>query len=83
LVWPGDNKQAGVVMNDKLFAPFNWQAAWDWINRIWAKSLVSVGCLLIGLGVGGVMAESRIVSDCKFANSFRVDIQAFTCQRKI
>ncbi len=55
----------------------------QWVNEVWAKSFMSVGCLLIGLGIGGLMAESRIVSDCKFANSFRVDIQAFTCQRKI
>lgn len=55
----------------------------QWANDVWAKSFMSVGCLLIGLGIGGLMAESRIVSDCKFANSFRVDIQAFTCQRKI
>ncbi len=65
------------------FESINYKAIWQWINDIWARSFVAVGCLLIGLGVGGVMAESRIVSDCKFANSFRVDIQAFTCQRKI
>ncbi len=61
----------------------NYKVIWEWINAVWAKSFVSVGCLLIGLGIGGVMAEGRIVSDCKFANSFRVDIQAFTCQRKL
>jgi hypothetical protein len=37
----------------------------------------------IGLWIGGVMAEARIVSDCKFAGSFRADIQAFNCQRRI
>ena len=61
----------------------NYKVIWEWINAVWAKSFVSDGCLLIGLGIGGVMAEGRIVSDCKFANSFRVDIQAFTCQRKL
>lgn len=65
------------------FEVINYKAIWEWINAMWAKSFVSVGCLLIGLGVGSLMSESRIVSDCKFANSFRVDIQAFTCQRKI
>lgn len=65
------------------FDTINYKAAWEWVNRMWAKSFVSVGFLLIGLGVGGTMAESRIVSDCKFAGSFRVDIQAFACQRKI
>ena len=61
----------------------NYKVIWECINAVWAKSFVSVGCLLIGLGIGGVMAEGRIVSDCKFANSFRVDIQAFSCQRKL
>lgn len=55
----------------------------DGINQIWAKSLIAVSMLCIGLWIGGINAESRITSDCKFAGSFRVDIQAFTCQRKI
>lgn len=55
----------------------------EWINAIWAKSLAAVIMLLIGLYIGGMNAEDRIVSDCKFAGAFRVGIQAFTCQRRI
>jgi len=55
----------------------------DWINNMWAKSLAAVVMFFIGLAVGGINAESRIVSDCKFAGAFRVEIQAFTCQRRI
>jgi hypothetical protein len=44
---------------------------------------VAVVLFVIGLWIGSVTTEGRIVSDCKFAGSFRVDIQAFTCQRRI
>jgi hypothetical protein len=55
----------------------------DWINQLWAKSLVAILMLFVGMWIGQINAEGRITSDCKFAGSFRVDIQAFTCQRKI
>jgi hypothetical protein len=61
----------------------DYKAIWQWINEVWAKSLIAVTLFVIGLWIGGVTTEGRIVSDCKFAGSFRADIQAFTCQRKI
>ncbi len=70
-------------MTEKLFDQINWQAGWDWINRVWAKSLVAVSLFFLGLWIGAVQTESRIASDCKFAGAFRVDIQAFNCQRRI
>jgi len=56
---------------------------WDWLMSIWARSLIALVMLLVGLSIGEINAESRIVSDCKFAGAFRVGIQAFACQRKI
>jgi hypothetical protein len=56
---------------------------WTAINDWWAKSMIAILLFLLGLYIGGVNTESRIVSDCKFAGSFRADIQAFTCQRKL
>jgi len=38
---------------------------------------------VIGYNIGAIQTEIRIASDCKFANAFRVDIQAFSCQRKL
>lgn len=61
----------------------NFRKIWQAINEIWAKSLVAVLLFILGMWIGGINAESRIVSDCKFANAFRADIQAFTCQRKL
>jgi hypothetical protein len=55
----------------------------DWLNVVWAKSIAAVMMLLIGLYIGEMNAESRMVADCKFAGAFRVGIQAFTCQRRI
>lgn len=55
----------------------------EWINKAWARSLSAVIALCLGLWIGSINTESRIVNDCKFAGSFRVDIQAFACQRKI
>ena len=61
----------------------NYKAIWAWINAVWAKSFIAVTLFVIGIWIGGVMTEGRIVSDCKFAGAFRADIQSFTCQRKI
>lgn len=61
----------------------NYKAIWAWINDVWARSLVAVVLFFLGLWIGSINTESRIVSDCKFAGSFRADIQAFTCQRRI
>ena len=61
----------------------NYKAIWAWINAVWAKSLFAVALFVIGLWIGTVNTESRISSDCKFAGAFRVDVQAFVCQRKI
>lgn len=56
---------------------------WEWINNVWAKSLIAVILFFVGLWIGQVQTESRIASDCKFAGAFRVEIQAYNCQRRI
>ncbi len=55
----------------------------EMVNKWWAKSIVAIILCVIGWYIGGVQTESRIASDCKFAGAFRVDIQAFTCQRRL
>ena len=54
-----------------------------WLHGLWTKSLAAAIALMFGWSLGSMNAESRIVGDCKFAGAFRVDIQAFTCQRRI
>lgn len=66
-----------------IIETFNYKAVWGWINAIWARSLVAVVLFCLGLFIGNVQTEGRIASDCKFAGAFRVDIQAFGCQRRI
>lgn len=61
----------------------NYRKVWQFINDIWAKSFVAVLLFLLGYWIGTVQTEGRIAGDCKFANAFRVDIQAFACQRKL
>jgi hypothetical protein len=61
----------------------NYKAIWEWVNAVWAKSFIAVVLFMLGLWIGTVQTESRLASDCKFAGAFRVDIQAFTCQRKL
>lgn len=62
---------------------FDYKKILDVINRMWAKSLGVAIALTIGWSLGVMSAESRIVGDCKFSGAFRVEIQAFACQRKI
>jgi hypothetical protein len=61
----------------------NYKAVWVWVNAVWAKSFIAVMLFFLGLWIGIVQTEGRIAGDCKFANAFRVDIQAFACQRKL
>jgi hypothetical protein len=66
-----------------LTDPINYRAIWAWVNAVWAKSLIAMTLFFLGLWIGTVQTESRLASDCKFAGAFRVDIQAFTCQRRL
>ena len=50
---------------------------------VWAKSFWPLFALLLGILIGVLFATSDILNDCKYAGSFRVDSQAFSCQRKI
>jgi hypothetical protein len=61
----------------------NFNKVWAVVNAWWARSMVAVLLFFLGLLIGIVNTESRIASDCKFAGAFRVDIQAFMCQRKL
>jgi len=54
-----------------------------WINDVWAKSLAAVLMFFIGVYLGQVQVESRTVGDCKYAGAFRVNHEAFVCQRRI
>ena len=55
----------------------------NWINNIWAKSLAAVLMFVVGIWIGQVQTESKIIGDCKYAGAFRVNHEAFVCQRKI
>jgi hypothetical protein len=54
-----------------------------WINNVWAKSLAAVLMFVVGIWIGQVQVESRTVGDCKYAGAFRVNHEAFVCQRRI
>ena len=54
-----------------------------WINAVWAKSLAVVIMFVIGMCIGQVQVESRVICDCKYAGAFRVNHEAFVCQRRI
>ena len=66
-----------------MLEPIQFNKVWATVNAWWAKTMVAILLFFIGLLIGMVNTESRIASDCKFANAFRVDIQAFSCQRKL
>lgn len=53
------------------------------INDWWAKSAITFAIAAFAYYAGVVQTESKIAADCRFASAFRVDIQAFTCQRKL
>lgn len=61
----------------------DYRKIFEWVDAVWAKSFAAVIMFVVGLWIGQVQTESRIVGDCKYANAFRVDHQAFQCQRRI
>lgn len=66
-----------------LIEAIDYKKIWAFINAVWAKSLVATMLFFLGLWIGIINTESSIAADCKFAGAFRVNIQAFVCQRKI
>lgn len=53
------------------------------INSLWAKSLAVMLAIVLGFIAGTLNSQWRIMDDCKYINSFRIDSQAYTCQRRI
>jgi hypothetical protein len=66
-----------------IIESINYSKFFDWINGVWAKSLAAVLMFWLGILIGQVQTESRVIGDCKYAGAFRVEQQAFTCQRRI
>ena len=79
--WLNSKPSGTNKMNFENF--FDTKQVVPWAKRIWALSFWPLVALLIGLYIGAGNSESRIMSDCKYAMTFRVDHQAFSCQRKI
>jgi hypothetical protein len=62
---------------------FDYRQILTWINNVWAKSLAAVVMFFVGLAIGQVQVESRVIGDCKYAGAFRVAHEAFVCQRRM
>jgi hypothetical protein len=62
---------------------FDYKQIFVWINNVWAKSLAAVVLFFVGICIGQVQVEGRVVGDCKYAGAFRVGHEAFMCQRRI
>jgi len=52
-------------------------------KRIWASAFWPLFALLFGILIGVLATTGSIINDCKYAGAFRVDSQAFSCQRRI
>lgn len=61
----------------------DYKKVFAWIHDVWGRSLAAVIMLVVGLWIGQVQTESRVIGDCKYAGAFRVEQQAFMCQRRI
>jgi hypothetical protein len=61
----------------------DYRKVFAWINNVWAKSLAAVLMFWIGIWLGQVQVEGRVIGDCKYAGAFRVAHEAFVCQRRM
>jgi hypothetical protein len=66
-----------------LIETITYKHVFDWIQNTWAKSLAAVVMFCVGIAIGQVQTESRVIGDCKYAGAFRVAHEAFVCQRRI
>jgi hypothetical protein len=66
-----------------FLTPQEWKAVKDKLTRAAPKLLIVLTVLVIGFWSGWYMKGSDVVMDCKYANAFRFESTAFTCQRKI
>ena len=49
----------------------------------WAASFGIVVALILGILIGILMTESKIINDCKYISNFRIGDSGYTCARKI
>jgi hypothetical protein len=57
----------------------------DWIFKFkgwWAASFGIVVALILGILIGILMTEGKIINDCKFISSFRIGDQGYNCIRR-
>lgn len=55
----------------------------NWIQAKWKTSLGIIVALVLGVLIGTLIVEWRVVDDCKYLKNFRFGNQAFTCVRTI
>lgn len=54
-----------------------------WLKSVWARAFFAVAGLVIGFYMGVTIVESRIIGDCRYLNSFRIDHLSYSCNRKV
>lgn len=52
-----------------------------WLVAKWRTSLGLFFALVVGIVVGMLIVEGRVIDDCRFLKTFRFGNQAFSCLR--
>lgn len=65
------------------FTEQEWKKTGSVILKLSPYLLLIVVVLFIGFVSGHDMASTEISKDCKYAQSFRVGLESFTCQRRL
>ena len=55
----------------------------NWIQSKWRASLGIIVALTLGILIGILSVEWRVIDDCKYLKSFRFGNMAFNCVRTI
>ncbi len=55
----------------------------SWIQSKWRASLGIIVSLVLGILIGILSVEWRVIDDCKYLKSFRFGNMAFNCVRTI
>lgn len=54
-----------------------------WFRNAWSRSFFVIVALIFGYFAGESVTERRIIGDCKYMNTFRIDHLAYSCNRKL
>jgi hypothetical protein len=66
-----------------IFTEQEWRRAGSFLIMVSPHVLLVLVVFFLGFLSGHGIANTEIAKDCKYAQAFRVELESYTCQRKL